>query len=127
MEKIFAKGKVSKVFVKFAIPAILTNLLTMSAFFIDGILIGQFIGSEGLAAVNLVFPVFIMIGATGIIVASGSSALVGKYLGQDNKTEARHVFNLALTLCIIFSIIISSTVLIFVDDITGLLGATGSL
>jgi len=127
MEKIFAEGKVSKVFVKFAIPAILTNLLTMSAFFIDGILIGQFIGSEGLAAVNLVFPVFIMIGATGIVVASGSSALVGKYLGQDNKTEAKHVFNLALALCIILSIIISSTVLIFVDDITGLLGATGSL
>ncbi|MDH3361455.1 MAG: MATE family efflux transporter [Nitrosopumilus sp.] len=127
MEKIFAEGKVSKVFVKFAIPAILTNLLTMSAFFIDGILIGQFIGLEGLAAVNLVFPVFIMIGATGIIVASGSSALVGKYLGQDNKTEAKHVFNLALALCIILSIIISSTVLIFVDDITGLLGATGSL
>lgn len=111
MEEIFANGKVSKVFIKFAIPAILTNLLTMSAFFIDGILIGQLIGSEGLAAVNLVFPVFIMIGAIGIVVASGSSALVGKYLGQDNKAEARHVFNLALTLCIILSIIISGTVL----------------
>lgn len=127
MEEIFANGKVSKVFVKFAVPAILTNLLTMSAFFIDGILIGQLIGSEGLAAVNLVFPVFIMIGATGIVVASGSSALVGKYLGQDNKTEAKHVFNLALGLCIILSVMISGTVLFFVDEITELLGATGSL
>lgn len=127
MEDIFAHGKVSNIFIKFAIPAILANLLTMSAFFIDGILVGQLIGSEGLAAVNLVFPIFIMIGATGVVVASGSSALVGRYLGEDNKKEANNVFNLALVLCIILSVTISGSVLFFVDSITGLLGASGSL
>ncbi len=127
MEDIFAHGKVSNIFIKFAIPAILANLLTMSAFFIDGILVGQLIGSEGLAAVNLVFPIFIMIGATGVVVASGSSALVGRYLGEDNKKEANNVFNLALVLCIILSVTISGSVLFFVDNITGLLGASGSL
>ena len=127
MENIFAHGNVSKVFIKFAIPAILANLLTMSAFFTDGILVGQFIGSEGLAAVNLIFPAFIMIGATGVVVAAGSSALVGRYLGEDNKKEANNVFNLALVLCMIFSVAISGSVLFFVDGITGFLGATGSL
>ena len=127
MEDIFAHGKVSKVFIKFAIPAILANLLTMSAFFIDGILVGQLIGAEGLAAVNLVFPIFIMIGATGVVVAAGSSALVGRYLGENNKREANNVFNLALALCVILSVAISGSVLFFVDSITGLLGASGPL
>ena len=40
MEEKFANGKVSKVFIKFAI---LTNLLTSNAFFVDDILVGDWL------------------------------------------------------------------------------------
>ncbi len=126
-DELFANGKVSSVFVKLAIPSILVLLLMISTFLIDGILIGQFIGLEGLAAFNLVYPMFSLLIAIAIVIATGGSAIVGKYLGQKKIKDANQVFNLALVLAIVFSIILSVTTLFFADDITRLLGATDLL
>lgn len=126
-DELFANGKVSSVFIKLAIPSILVLLLMISTFVIDGILIGQFIGLEGLAAFNLVYPVFSVLIAIAIVIATGGSAIVGKYLGQNKIKEANHVFNLALILAVIFSITLSAITLFFADDITRSLGATDLL
>ena len=106
-DEMFANGKVSSVFIKLAIPSILVLLLMISTFVIDGILIGQFIGIEGLAAFNLVYPVFSVLIAIAVVIATGGSAIVGKYLGQNKIEEANQVFNLALILAVIFSITLS--------------------
>ena len=126
-DELFANEKVSSVFVKLAIPSILVLLLMISTFLIDGILIGQFIGLEGLAAFNLVYPMFSLLIAIAIVIATGGSAIVGKYLGQKKIKDANQVFNLALVLAIIFSIILSLITLFFADGITRLLGATDLL
>ncbi|QMU54819.1 MAG: hypothetical protein GKS07_07990 [Nitrosopumilus sp.] len=55
-DELFANGKVSKTFIKLAVPSILVLLLMISTFLIDGILIGQFVGLQGLAAFNLSIP-----------------------------------------------------------------------
>lgn len=123
-DELFAKGKHSSVFTKFAIPSIFTSLLMISTFLVDGILIGRFIGSEGLAAFNLVFPVFSFLVAFGIVIATGGSALVGKFLGEKKIKEAKQIFNLAIILTVISSISLSVVTIIFSDSITNLLGAT---
>lgn len=126
-EELFANGKVSKVFVKFAIPSILTSLLMISTYLVDGILIGRFIGPEGLASFNLVFPVFSFIGALGFVIATGGSAIIGKYLGANRINDAKQVFNLAIFLGIIFSVVLTGITLVFADSIAGMLGATDVL
>jgi len=123
-DELFAKGKISRVFIKFAIPSILTSLLMISTFLVDGILIGRFLGPEGLASFNLVFPMFSFLGALAFVVASGGSTIVGKYLGENKIKEANRAFNLALILAILFSVALSAVSLIFADDVTRLLGAT---
>jgi len=123
-DELFAKGKISRVFIKFAIPSILTSLLMISTFLVDGILIGRFLGPEGLASFNLVFPMFSILGALAFVVASGGSTIVGKYLGENKIKEANRAFNLALILAILFSVALSAVSLIFADDVTRLLGAT---
>ncbi len=126
-DELFAEGKVSRVFIKFAIPSVLTSLLMISTYLVDGILIGQFIGLEGLASFNLVFPMFSFLAATAIIISTGGSALIGKYLGENKIKEANQVFNLALIVAVVFSIALSVVTLIFADDITRFLGATDLL
>lgn len=123
-DELFAKGKISRVFIKFAIPSILTSLLMISTFLVDGILIGRFLGPEGLASFILVFPMFSFLGALAFVVASGGSTIVGKYLGENKIKEANRAFNLALILAILFSVALSAVSLIFADDVTRLLGAT---
>ena len=126
-EKTFTKGKIPKAFIRFAIPAVFANLLMISSFIVDAIFVGQFIGAKGLAAVQIVFPIFSMVVAVGLAIAAGSSTLVGKYLGEKNDKSANHVFNLAISLSVILSVTISGTVLFFADDIITLLDTTGSL
>ena len=124
---LFEKGKISKVYTKFAIPAVLSSLLMISTFLVDGILIGQFIGPEGLASFNLVFPLFSFLAAIGIIVATGGSALIGKYLGENKIKDANQIFNLSLVLTVSVGIVLSIVTLILADDITRFLGATDIL
>ena len=126
-DTLFSNGKVSIVFIKLAIPSVLVLLLMISTFLIDGILIGQFIGLEGLAAFNLVYPMFSVLIAIAIVIATGGSAIVGKYLGQNKINKANQVFNLALVLAVIFSISLSGITLFFADDIAKFLGATDLL
>ena len=123
-DALFENGKISKVYTKFAIPAVLTSILMISTFLVDGILIGQFIGPEGLASFNLVFPMFSFLAATGITIATGGSALIGKYLGENKTKDANQIFNLSLILTVIFGIILSVITLVLADEITQFLGAT---
>ena len=126
-DSLFEKGKIPKVYTKFAIPAVLSSLLMISTFLVDGILIGQFIGPEGLASFNLVFPLFSFLAAIGIIVATGGSALIGKYLGENKIKDANQIFNLSLVLTVSVGIVLSVVTLILADDITRFLGATDIL
>ena len=126
-DTLFANGKVSKVFIKFAVPSVLTSLLMISTYLVDGVLIGQFIGAEGLAAFNLVFPIFSFLSATAIVVASGGSASIGKYLGQNNQEKAKQVFNLSIIVTILFAVLFSGITITFADMITLSLGATDLL
>ncbi len=121
---LFENGKISKVYTKFAIPAVLTSILMISTFLVDGILIGQFIGPEGLASFNLVFPMFSFLAAAGITIATGGSALIGKYLGENKTKDANQIFNLSLILTVIFGAILSIATLVLADEVTQFLGAT---
>lgn len=123
-DALFENGKISKAYTKFAIPAVLTSILMISTFLVDGILIGQFIGPEGLASFNLVFPMFSFLAAAGITIATGGSALIGKYLGENKTKDANQIFNLSLILTVIFGAILSIATLVLADEITQFLGAT---
>lgn len=124
---LFGDGSASRAFATFALPAILTGLLMISTYLIDGILIGQFIGSGGLASFNLVFPLFGLLAAIGIVISTGGSALIGKYLGENKINDANRVFNLSLVLAVGFSVVLSAVTLLFDEEIARLLGATDLL
>ena len=63
---------------------------------IDGIFVGRYIGSHALAAVNLAFPVIMILFAVGDMVAVGSSVKIALLLGQGKNKEANELFCPAL-------------------------------
>lgn len=123
-DDIFAQRGISRIYARFAIPSVLTSLLMISTYIVDGILIGQFIGTQGLASFNLVFPIFSFLAAAGIVIATGGSAIIGRHLGGKSVKNANQAFNLALILTGIFAAVFTTLTLGFADDITGLLGAS---
>ena len=65
-------------FFKFSIANTISLLALSSASFIDAVFVGQFCGTESLAAVNLISPVFSVMSGLQLVFGSGGSVRVGK-------------------------------------------------
>ena len=69
----FGTMEPKKLFLKLAIPSLISMLFSSLYMMADGIFVGKIIGSKALAAINLVFPIIMILFAVGDMVASGAS------------------------------------------------------
>jgi len=58
----------------------------------DALFLGHYVGPQALAAVTLMFPIYMLIVAFSTLVANGMSSLLARHLGGDCLAEARGVF-----------------------------------
>ncbi len=86
---------------KFTIPAIVAMVLTSLIDIVDGFFIGNYVGTKGLAAVNLGLPIVYLFLAVGLMVSVGGSSIAGRLLGSGEKEEANRVFRQTMTICIL--------------------------
>jgi len=98
-----------------------------SAFMIDGIFVGNFVGAEALAAVNIAMPVWSGLFSIVTMLAVGSSVIAGKYLGQNNLTAAQSIFTMTLACTLVFSVFSGVFGLLFMDHLVYALGGKGAL
>ena len=63
---------------------------------IDGLFISNFAGKTAFAAVNLILPVAMGVGAIGFMIGSGGSAIVAKTLGEGKKEKANEYFSMLI-------------------------------
>ena len=112
-----------KVFIYYAVPAVLVILAHSSAAVIDGIFIGRYIGAVELAAVNLFKPVFNIIWALGIMAATGSSTIAATYLGRRKFRKADSVFSLTLLFITIIALLFAFSGFILKENIADMMGA----
>ena len=80
---------------------------------IDATLVGNFIGSEGLAIANIATPVFLIYALLGITLGSGANVLIGKFLGASDIEKANANFKYVLSIGLIVGIVLSIISLIF--------------
>ena len=98
----FATLPTRKIFFRCALPGLLAMVVSSIYMMIDGIFVGRYIGSHALAAVNLAFPVIMILFAVGDMVAVGSSVKIALLLGQGKNKEANGLFSAAF--CMILGI-----------------------
>ena len=113
----FGTMEPKKLFLKLAIPSLISMLFSSLYMMADGIFVGKIIGSKALAAINLVFPIIMIIFAFGDMIASGASVKIGIKLGEKNEKEASEIFSVALLFIFILNIIFAIIGLIFTKDI----------
>lgn len=121
-KNIKTKMNFKKIFM-FALPSITMMIFMSSYTIIDGIFVSEYVGYNALSAVNIVFPLISFIYAIGIMFAAGGSALVSKYLGENNLKNAKEAFTLITLFSVTLVIIISAIFIAFLDHIIILLGA----
>ncbi len=81
---------------KFTVPTMVRMLFVSMYSIVDGIVVSNYIGSLGLSAINIVFPVLNVCMAITFVFATGGNALIGKLLGEGKKEEACSFFTLVI-------------------------------
>lgn len=102
-----------KIFFKYIIPSIFGLLAISSASIIDGYFVGNYVGTIGLASVNIAYPIFSILFGIGLMFAVGSSVMFSKLLGENKKDEALDIFSKASIAVALISIV--SCVLVYIN------------
>lgn len=68
--------------IRFVIPSVAMMILTSIYGVVDGLFVSNFVGKTAFAAVNLVIPFTLVLGAFGFMLGTGGTALVAENLGR---------------------------------------------
>ena len=108
---------------KFALPSMVMMMFMSCYTIVDGIFISRYLGSEALSAANIVYPVFNLLLAVGIMFATGGSAVVSK-LGEGKKEEAMEDFSSLTAVGVALSVLLMIATLLFHNQISLFLGSS---
>lgn len=90
---------------------------------VDGIFIANCSNNNAFAAVNLIFPLIMIIGSIGFMLGTGGTALVSKYLGEGNKDKANKTFSLIIYTTFVFGVIFSIIGFFLVKPVVNLMAS----
>ena len=82
--------------IRFVIPSVAMMILTSIYGVVDGLFFSNFVGKTPFAAVNLVIPFTMILGAFGFMLGTGGTALVAKTLGEGRQEEANRIFSMLI-------------------------------
>ena len=123
MNNNFAKNA----YLKFMLWGILSSMGVTFCTLIDAMMIGHFIGSEGLAVTSLSNFVFLFLGLIAITLAVGSNVLIGQNIGACDYSKANELFQKVLTSGLIISLVFTIISLVFKSPFLSLSGASGNI
>ena len=112
---------------RFTLPSICMMLFTSVYLVIDGYFVSNFIGKTALAAVNMIYPVIMIIGSIGFMLGTGGSALVAKTMGEGDDEKAKRLFTLIYLTSIVVGLVLTIPSFIFLDKIAYFLCARDEL
>lgn len=122
-QKILGTEKLSKLFIKFTIPSIIGMIFVGIQGIIDGLFVGNVLGGNALASVNLVQPYMQIIMAAALIISVGAQSIIGINLGKGESEKAQNIFRTASILLILISILVTILGVFFSEKISLVLGA----
>ncbi|MBO5407938.1 MAG: MATE family efflux transporter [Clostridia bacterium] len=112
---------------RFTLPSIIMMIFTSLYGVVDGIFVSNYAGKTSFAAINLIWPVVMMLGSIGFMFGTGGSALVAKILGEQDKKYANRVFSSIVYTSAILGTLLCVLGLVFLRPIVQMLGAEGQL
>lgn len=119
-----AYEKVGKLIAKFAIPAIISMLVSSLYNIVDQIFIGQGVGMLGNAATNIAFPVSIICTATALLLGIGSASNFNLESGAGHQEKATNIVGTGFFMLTVCGLVISVVVLLFLNPLLQVFGVT---
>ena len=125
-DRIFNDSKITRILFKFAIPAIISLLVAELYNMVDTVFVGRYVGTEAIGALTIAFPVQRFLISIGMLIAVGTSTLVARNLGKQDKQGLISSILNALTMVFVALITVSIITFFFRENIITTLGASTS-
>lgn len=123
----FESDKVSVLFRKMLVPTLLGTVCLSAVTAIDGILVGHGVGSGGVAAVNIVVPIYQIMSGLGLMIGAGCSVAASIHQSRQNLKAARLNISQAIILSSLLVLMLTAVVLSFPAQVARMLGASETL
>lgn len=120
----FNNMPVPQAVMKNVIPAMVAMLMVLIYNLADTFFIGQTHNAYQIAAVSLATPVFLMFMAVGTIFGIGGTSVISRAVGEGKAEYAKKVCAFCMWACILVGIVMSVLLLIGMDSILLLIGAS---
>ena len=119
------KDSIIKLFLNFSIPAVTGMIVTALYAIVDGAFVGRGVGAEGLAALNLGYPIINFGAALSLMFGIGGATLIS--LNPKDKEHCNRCFSYIIILNVTAYLLILLAVLLFNEKIIYLMGANDNL
>ena len=116
-----------KKILRFTLPSVVMMIFTSIYGVVDGLFVSNFVGKTAFSAVNFIMPVLMMLSTIGFMFGSGGSALIAKTMGEGDNERANRQFSLFVVVNFVLSTLLAVIGIIFLRDISALLGASGQM
>ena len=121
------EAPVEKVFLSYLVPSVSATLVTSIYILADTMMIGRGIGAPGIAALNILLPLYSLYYGIGMMCGIGGSVLFGFSRGSGREAEARRYFTTGLIMVVAAAAAALIGGHVFFDPLTRLLGSTDSM
>ena len=109
---------------KNALPAMAAMLMVLVYNLADTFFIGQTHNALLVAAVSLATPVYLIFMSIGTLFGIGGTSVISRALGEGKKEKARKSCAFCFWGCVFVGILLAALILIFIDPILSLIGAS---
>ena len=121
------KAPIRSVFFSYLAPSVSATLVTSIYILADTMMIGRGVGASGIAALNLLLPLYSAYYGFGMMCGVGGSVLFGFSRGKGDEEAAKGYFTTALLLAVLLAAASIGLCAAFFDPLLILLGDTPSL
>lgn len=113
--------------IKFVFPSVVMMIFTSIYGVVDGLFVSNFVGKTPFAAVNIIFPLMMILGGVGFMLGTGGTAIVAKTLGMGERERANEYFTFIIAFTAFIGTVLAAIAIIFARPMAILLGAEGEM
>lgn len=115
---------IGRLLLQFSLPAIVGMVASALYNIVDRMFIGHAVGPNGIAAVTVAFPFFLLVISTGILIGVGSSSQISRNLGEGRAERAQKVMGNGFTAMVVSSVVVMVVGFLFMEDLMRMCGAS---
>lgn len=112
---------------RFVFPSIVMMIFTSIYGVVDGLFVSNYVGKTPFAAVNLIMPFLMIMGAIGFMFGTGGSAVVSQALGEGKPDKANQYFSMMVYVVIGCGIGLTLIGLAVLRPVAAAFGAEGEM